>query len=69
MLADDLLFSADEADGEVIDAGTEETNTLSLNGKSQSKPVSEAYSGASSELIESDQGDIEVQSPCIKTRG
>ncbi|KAJ1401699.1 HEAT repeat associated with sister chromatid cohesion protein [Sesbania bispinosa] len=61
--------ASDETDGEVIDARTEEPNTLSMNGKSKSKLVSEAYSGASSELTELDQGDIEVQSPTVKTRG
>lgn len=45
------------------------TNALSINGKSNSKPVPEAASSASSELIESDQVDIEVQSPQITTRG
>lgn len=63
------MFSADEADGEVIDTYSEETNTLSINVKSESKPVPEACSSATSELIESDQVDIEVQSPMVKTRG
>ncbi|XP_061360849.1 condensin-1 complex subunit CAP-D2 [Gastrolobium bilobum] len=60
--------ASDETDGEVIDARSEET-TLPSNGKSKSKLVSEEYSGASSQLTESEQGDIEVQSPRVKTRG
>lgn len=63
------MSSADETDSEVIDGCADETDTLSLNGKSQSKHVPEASSGASSELIEPDQVDIEVQSPITKMRG
>ncbi|KAG5051918.1 hypothetical protein JHK87_004116 [Glycine soja] len=59
--------SSDETEGEVIDAYTEEA-TMPLNERSESKLVSESHSGASSELTESDQGDIEtrdieIQSP------
>ncbi|GAU24201.1 hypothetical protein TSUD_23380, partial [Trifolium subterraneum] len=64
--------SSDEADGEVIDTCTEETNTLSINGfngKSKSKPVPETSSTALSELIESEEVENEVQSPVVKTRG
>lgn len=64
-----ILFSADEADGEVIDKCTEEANTLSVNGASNSEPVLEAAFSSLSELSESDQVDIEVQSPKVKTRG
>lgn len=63
-----MNFLPVETEGEVIDARTEEA-TLPSNGKSESKLVSEAYSGASSELTESDLGDIEIQSPHVKTRG
>ena len=69
VFADNIVFSADEVDGEVIDTSTEGTNTLSINGKSSSKPVPEASSSALSELIESDQVDIEVQSPMVMTTG
>lgn len=69
MFADNLLFSADEAVGEVIDPSSEETNTLSVNGKSITKPVPEASSSALTELIDPNQVDIEVQSPMVKTRG
>ncbi|CAK8571105.1 unnamed protein product [Lathyrus sativus] len=61
--------NSDEADGEVIDTCNEETNTLSINGKSKTKPVPEASSSALSELTEPNQMDIEVQSPMVKTRG
>ncbi|KAL2325982.1 hypothetical protein Fmac_025040 [Flemingia macrophylla] len=60
--------ASDETEGEVIDACTEEV-TLPLNGKSESKLVSETHSGASSDLTESEQGDFEIQSPQVKTRG
>ncbi|TKY53425.1 Condensin complex subunit 1 [Spatholobus suberectus] len=60
--------ASDETEGEVIDACTEEV-TLPLYGKSESKLESEANSRASSELTELDQGDIEIQSPQVKTRG
>nr|KYP59857.1 Condensin complex subunit 1 [Cajanus cajan] len=61
--------ASDETEGEVIDDCTEEV-TLPLNGKSESElVVSEAHSGASSELTELEQGDIEIQSPQVKTRG
>ncbi|KAL3033698.1 hypothetical protein AAZX31_02G150300 [Glycine max] len=65
--------SSDETEGEVIDAYTEEA-TMPLNERSESKLVSESHSGASSELTESDQGDIEtrdieIQSPQVKTKG
>jgi len=66
VFSDNLVFSADEADGEVIDTSTEGTNTLSINGKSSSKHVPEA---SSSESIESDHVDIEVQSPMVETTG
>ncbi|KAG4402269.1 hypothetical protein GLYMA_02G157700v4 [Glycine max] len=65
--------SSDETEGEIIDAYTEEA-TMPLNERSESKLVSESHSGASSELTESDQGDIEtrdieIQSPQVKTKG
>ncbi|CAL5207628.1 unnamed protein product [Lathyrus oleraceus] len=61
--------TSDEADGEVIDTCNKETNTLSINGKSKTKPQPEASSSVLSELIEPDQENIEVQSPMVKTRG
>ncbi|XP_047172089.1 condensin-1 complex subunit CAP-D2 isoform X2 [Vigna umbellata] len=60
--------ASDETEGEVIDGRAEEA-TLPSNGKSESKHVPEDHSGASSELTESDQGDIEIQSSQVKTRG
>lgn len=68
-----MNFLPDETEGEVIDAYTEEA-TMPLNERSESKLVSESHSGASSELTESDQGDIEtrdieIQSPQVKTKG
>ncbi|KAK7392973.1 hypothetical protein VNO78_21423 [Psophocarpus tetragonolobus] len=52
--------ASDETESEVID----EEATLPLNGKPESKPVSDALSGTSSEL---GQGDDEIQSPLVKT--
>jgi len=63
-----LIFFPDETEGEVIDGCPEEA-TLTSNGKSESKLVPEDHSGASGELTESDQGDIEIQSSQAKTRG
>lgn len=63
-----VIFVPDETEGEVIDDRAEEA-TLPSNGKSESKHVPEDHSGASSELTESDQGDIEIQSSQVKTRG
>ncbi|XP_027364340.1 condensin complex subunit 1 [Abrus precatorius] len=60
--------ASDETDSEVVDGSTEET-AFPSNGKSKSNlDVSETFSGASSELTESDQEDMEVQSPRV-TRG
>ncbi|MED6172299.1 Condensin-1 complex subunit CAP-D2 [Stylosanthes scabra] len=56
----------DETDGEVIDPSTKMTS-LSSDDKSKVRPVRlEDHSGGSSELIESDQSDDEVQ---FNTRG
>ena len=64
-----MMICAEETDGQVIDPCTEET-ALSSNDKSKAKLVkSEEHSGASSELIDSDQGDAEVQSPMVNIRG
>jgi len=63
-----LIFVPDETEGEVIDGCAEEA-TFPANGKSESKHVPEEHSGASSELTESDQGDTEIQSSQVKTRG
>lgn len=67
-VAENLEYPAAEAD-KVIDPSTEGI-ALSMNGKSKSKNVdSEEHSGVSSELTESDGGDIEVQSPMVNKRG
>lgn len=69
MLLKNLEYPADEAVGEVIHPCTDGI-ALSVNGELKAKDVDlEESSALSSELIESDRGDVEVQSPLINKRG
>jgi hypothetical protein len=68
-LASNLEFQIDETEGEVIDPSTEGMSQP-INDSSKPKSVeSDEYSGASSELTESEPAENEVQSPKVNIRG
>jgi len=55
-------------EGEITNASIEDTKG-SLSGNPNSTIESEESSGASSEVIESESGDMEIQSPKVVVRG
>jgi len=53
----------------IIGAQRSRIKTTNVKGEKGDISITEASSSVLSELIESDQVDIEVQSPMVKTRG
>jgi hypothetical protein len=53
----------------IIGAQRSRIKTINVKGEKGDISITKASSSVLSELIESDQVDIEVQSPMVKTRG